>query len=222
MIIGERGFIGRNLAYRVKRDHVCINAAGRKDIVWCESHSLQAFADNAIMPATKAKDAQFYGVPFVHIGSDHSYTGKPEWNTVYARSKRLGDDLVLRENPKSSVIVTGHVYSKDCPWVRWLDGQLRAGLTVTAYTNRICCPTWIGDLADACEDIAPGLRIVVGNDRVDRVVLYRTYAEVFGYDPSLIVPGLESNPLLVGDSSLSSDVKTCGIREGFELMKAGL
>lgn len=215
MILGDLGFIGRNLALRVDHEHWLINAAGRKDIAWCERFPIKSFEDNAMMPGKMAAEPNF-----IHIGSDHAYAMGEPARTIYARSKHLGDELVLRENPHAAVVVTGHVYAPDCPWIKWLDKELRGGCRVVAYTNRICCPTWIADLAQACAFPEKGKKFVLGRDRVNRYDLFRTYARVFGYDERLIVPGEEKNPLFIGDSSMLSDVPTYGIEDGFRAMKA--
>ncbi len=196
-----------------------INCAGKKDILWCEKNPTAAFESNAIAAGHNAHYT-LVGRRFIHISSDHAYAQGQQSQTVYAKSKRLGDELVMAENPQASVIVTGHVYSPDCPWIVWLDGELKAGRQVVAHTNRICSPTYIQDLALACDDPGPGVTFVLGKDRVNRLDLFQLYAVAFGYDAKLIIPGLETNPLLIGDSSHVSDVETLGVYEGFRRMKA--
>lgn len=224
-VLGNSGYIGRNLLRRVAPQipDVIVNAIGRKDLRFCEEQPIEAYISNAIRPATEAVEAKWANKRYIHIGSDHAYASKSGAHTVYAKSKLLGDELVLLEYPEAVVLVTGHVYAPDCPWVKWLDGELRAGRQVKAYRNRLCCPTWMGDLVTCIESLIPtmtsGRVFCTGPDRVDRVQLFRTYAEVFGYDPDLIVPDVETDPVLIGDMCVGSDYPCRGIREGFEAMK---
>ncbi len=220
MILGSTGYIGRNLTRRLDpTEEVVINCAGKKDIVWCERHPTEAYQTNAFCAASYALASAVAKRRFIHISSDHAHCTGPQSQTVYAKSKRLGDELVMAENPQASVIISGHIYAPDCPWIVWLDTELKAGRQVVAYTNRICSPTYIQDLADACRDPKPGLTFVLGSGKVNRYDLFYIYAMVFGYNTDLIVRGLETNPLLVGDSSHASDVPTLDIYEGFSRMK---
>ncbi len=218
MILGSNGYIGRNLTARLPDTRTVINCSGMKSIVICQHRPTEAYTSNAIHAGTFSH--LYRDSKFIHISSDHAYCAGNQSTTVYAKSKRLGDELVMAENPNATVIVTGHVYAPNCPWIVWLDGELKAGRQVVAYTNRVCSPTWIGDLADACRDPKPGLMFVLGRQRVNRVELYRAYARAFGYDDNLIMPGLETNPLLIGDSSHASDVHTKDLYEGFAAMRA--
>jgi dTDP-4-dehydrorhamnose reductase len=217
MIIGT-GYIGRNLARLLPESRGAnVYCRGMKDIVACQSHPYAAIQANALEPA---EFAIMHAWPMVHIGSDHAYADGQQGRTVYAMSKLLGDISILNAKSDAMVLVTGHVYANDCPWIVWLDKELREGRQVVAYTNRICSPTWIGDVAEACKNFTLGRKFVLGPHRVDRYELYTAYAKVNGYDEGLIVPGLETNALLIGDSSHASDVATVDIYEGFARMKA--
>jgi dTDP-4-dehydrorhamnose reductase len=244
LIFGGTGFIGRNLAriyrgqgYEVLAEHysvtdlsviddviddtkpdLVINAAGRKDISYAEESPTITYNINAIGASLVAISAKYSQSPTkcVHISSDHAYTGS---NTVYAKSKRLGDELVMAENPNASVVVTGHVYAPDCPWIKWLGGELSAGRQVIAHNNRICCPTWIGDLAEAILKAPTGKTVCVGSSICTRGDLFRAYANVFGYNRKLIVDGRCEDPLLIGDSRMVSDWDTLGIVDGLALMR---
>lgn len=215
-VLGRNGYLGRNLEARGPYK-ATINARGCKDIPWCEQNNIAAYKANAFLPEMLAKDHD----NFIHISSDHAHCDGPQSKTIYAQSKRLGDQLVMQANPKAMILVTGHVIAPGCPWINWLDGELRAGRKVVAFTNRICSPSWIGDIVRECKRPSPGLRFVLGPSAVNRFVLFTAYADVFGYDSKLIVPGEEVNPLLAGDSSHASDVPTIGIYEAFERLKSG-
>lgn len=193
-IIGHRGFVGRNLERHIAHEGLscCINAAGFKDVPECEKEPRKAFEANTFLPLSLINS---YDVPFVHISSDHAYA---DVHTVYGMSKRAGDYLVAANDPKALIVVTGHIYDRDCPWVKWLHDELSHGRRVVAYPGIWNAPTYCGDLAKA---IAKALRggvhgkvTMLGPDYVTRAQLFKEYARANGFDEDLIVVGTEPAP----------------------------
>lgn len=195
-----------------------VNAAGRKDIHWCEDNPYDTYCANVALPATLAE--QLRGkCRFVHIGSDHAY-GKA-LGSVYSRSKRSGDEAVIRANPQACVAVTGHVYGPGCPWVKWLDGELRLGRQVIAHNNRINRPTWIGDLASWILAEGSGYKFITGATLTTRQALFHAYCRCAGLDQRLIVAGTCDDPLLIDHLDVEPNCRTIGLHEGFERMLNG-
>lgn len=224
LISGGLGFVGRNLArhFAAQGHHVLavgketlnigdeasvrsaikafepdvlLNAAGDKNLQRCEDDSERAMRINAYAPAMLARVCMGIGVKFVQIGSDHAYAAPL---TGYGESKRAGDEMVMHANPNSIVVVSGHIYAADCPWVKWLDGELRAGRTVEAWTDIYAWATYAPNLAamilDLLERRESGVWTCVGGQYVDRLVLFQMYAVQAGFDADLIVPSLEPCP----------------------------
>ncbi len=216
VILGGTGFVGRNLARHLRpnfdkvqisnsrlvdisdknlmmasgitEDSIVINAAGVKDVERLEKSPTVAYRYNAVGAGNVAWYCQHIGAKLIHISSDHAYATPA---TVYGKSKRLGDELVRRECPNAIIAVTGHVYDVDCPWVKWLDGELRAGRTVEAWKDIDNRPTYAGDLAriilEATEDNLWGKTLLATTEGwTSRLELFRDYCNVFGYDSELI------------------------------------
>ena len=99
----------------------------------------------------------------------------------------------MRENPDALCVVTGHVIAPNAPWLTWLDAELRAGRTVNAWADVASnCPAYVEDLADvilktcSCWGNMKGLLRVTSEKLINRVELFRDYAEAFGLDEGLI------------------------------------
>lgn len=240
-IAGSTGFIGRNLAKRFvaagfrvspikpgkpwpEGCQLVINCIGRKDVANLENDIDAAITANVNVAGYLSALAKAAKMPFIHISSDHAYCNP---QTVYALTKRLGDMAVMRANSDAQIVVTGHVYAPDCLWVKWLDGELKAGRKIEAYTNRVCNPTWIGSLFDYCHSLVSspkcrgwksGVTVVVGSSTVNRGELFWHYAMTFGYDEKLIWDKIEENSLF-GNSSMESDIPACSLPKGLVMMR---
>lgn len=258
LIAGGFGFVGRNLyhaftqrghgALRVPKHNlnigdeqsvrraiqffkpdILLNAAGSKDLQWCEDHPVEALHINGHAPGMLARVCDELKVKFVHISSDHAYA---EPMTSYGDSKRIGDDWILGMNTNAMVVVTGHVYAKDCPWVLWLDGELRAGRRVQAWSDIWNWPTYAPNLADMILDMIDrnfsGKLFCVGGWKVNRLMLFRCYAAAVRVDPLLVMPfdgpcpsKLHPRKITVGDGYCGYRIRW-GIVDGFEDMVKGV
>ncbi len=213
VIIGGTGFVGRNLAKHLRPhfetiiplshgqcwhsepNDLVINAAGMKDVPACDKNPTYAYESNAILAGRIAQQCRDFGCKLIHISSDHAYA---EPRTVYGDSKRLGEELVRRECPDAIIAVTGHVYDVDCIWVKWLDGELRAGRKVEAWADIDNAPTYAGDLANAIllavKDNIVGTVRLVGHVSLNRFDLFCAYARCFRFDANFIIPVIGCAP----------------------------
>lgn len=204
---------------------VVVNAAGRKDLKLCEEHPTETHHTNAFAASLLARICKDRSVKLCHIGSDHAYSTPV---TAYGESKRLGDEMVMRSNPAALIAVTGHVYAPDCPWVRWLDGELREGRTVEAWADISNCPTYAPNLAAMILDLldrgVTGRVSCIGGNGVNRLELFRAYARAAGLDESLVVrcstlcPSKLHPRLIRNYNPYTGKVRRMTVEEGFAAM----
>ncbi|MBQ7607331.1 MAG: NAD(P)-dependent oxidoreductase [Desulfovibrionaceae bacterium] len=99
-----------------------LNAAGLNDKESCEKNPLQAFAVNALGARDLARLCQSSRAACIHISCDAIFDGekevpyvetdRPSPLTVYANSKVAGENFVLSECEKATVVRSGILYGK--------------------------------------------------------------------------------------------------------------
>lgn len=109
-----RAFVGEN------RPDVIINCAAMTNVDGCETAFETAMKVNAFGPRNLAMAAQETGAKLIHVSTDYVFAGdgtKPycEWdpcapNTVYGKSKHLGEQYALAQCPRTFVVRTSWLY----------------------------------------------------------------------------------------------------------------
>jgi dTDP-4-dehydrorhamnose reductase len=201
------------------RPRTVIHAAGNKNVRDCEEHPEEAFLTNAIGTRNVARACRELGSHLVYLSTDLVFesehggyveTDIPRPTLAYGRTKRQGEEFAVEECPGAAVCRSGGIYGRRSPLLGWLEGELRGGRRVEAFTDVSNTPTYVGSLADMMEVIARGCLAgvfhTVGGERVSRYGFFRAFAETFSLDASLLVP-VAAGPrreqmLLQADASL--------------------
>ncbi len=233
-------------AVRAQTPDFVINAAGNKNVRFCEDNPAAAMAINAEATERIAAACAEQNVPLAHISTDLVFDGDrgdyledeiPEPSTVYGRSKLEGERSALRVNPDCLIVRTGGVYGLDSPLLDWLRGELNAGKSVECFEDVRNTPTFADNLAEiiaaASERRLTGAIQAVGRRSYSRHQLFVAFAREFALNEALLVPvdaGIRRKEmLLAADSSLSSAVsqkRLPGVvfntaREGFRRLTGG-
>ncbi|MBQ3069346.1 MAG: dTDP-4-dehydrorhamnose reductase [Clostridia bacterium] len=103
-----------------ERPDVILNCAAMTNVDGCETMLETAMKVNAIGPRNLAAAATAVGAKLIHVSTDYVFAGNGtspycEWepcapNTVYGKSKRLGEEYVLAQCPRSFVVRTAWLY----------------------------------------------------------------------------------------------------------------
>ncbi len=142
------------------RPDVVVNAAAYTLVDQAESEANLAFAINCRGAGHVARAAERFGLPVIHVSTDYVFDGtraepyreddEPNPQSVYGRSKRQGEELVLAINPRATIVRTSWVYA---PWGRnFALTMLRLAAeckSVRVVADQIGSPTYAPDLAYA-------------------------------------------------------------------------
>ena len=138
--------------------HLCFNAAAYTDVDGAERETDRAFLINALGAELVARAAEDAGATVCHISTDFVFAGDakrpydefdlPAPQSVYARSKRAGEELVLRATRRCFVVRVGGLYGHGgTNFFSTLITRLRAGQKLHVDCERLVSPTWTRALA---------------------------------------------------------------------------
>ena len=162
--------------------------------------------DDVIIGGTEnvARAADRVAARLVHLSTDVAFDGKGSWYQeddplgpvhAYGRAKAAAEKVVA-VIAKDYVIVrtsliTGFVPPD--PRTAWVLDSIRQRRPITLFTDELRCPIWVGDLAEACLQLAEssytGILHVAGPEALSRYELGVLLAHLYGLDPAGITPG---------------------------------
>jgi len=189
-----------------------IHCAAAAHIDWCEQHPDEAMHINAEVPGSLAEICLKRDIPLLHVSTDAVFDGKqveyteedePNPQSVYARSKYLGERNVLAVNPKalvSRVNFFGFSLSGERSLAEFFINNLSAGNPVNGFVDVIFCPLYVKDLVDLfvlmLEKSLSGIYHTVSGESLSKYAFGLNIAKKFGFDRSLI------NPISVNEGNL--------------------
>jgi dTDP-4-dehydrorhamnose reductase len=146
---------------------VIINAAAYTAVDKAESESDIANIINGYAVGNLAAAAKRVGATFLHVSTDyvfdgqasHPYTEDSSVNPLnaYGRSKLLGEQLALQENPSSIILRTSWVYSKyGANFVKTMVRLMSCRESIGVVNDQFGSPTYAPDIAEALLKIATG------------------------------------------------------------------
>jgi dTDP-4-dehydrorhamnose reductase len=122
---------------------------------------------NAIVPAAENLAAACHerDTRLVHVSTDLVFDGEhapysddspPAPLTPYGRAKAEAEDAVLSLCPAAAIGRPSLIWALDPPdrQTSWLVAGLRSGAPVRLFTDEICCPVYLADLAAALLELA--------------------------------------------------------------------
>lgn len=181
-----------------------INCAALADLDACEQQSQLAQQLNAELPGRLATETSKRGLRFLHVSTDAVYDGSkgdyrekdaPAPISVYGRTKRLGELAVRGANIKALIVrpnLFGWSVSGQRSLAEFFYNNLRAGNSVSGFSDRFFCPLHVGDLAaimlELLEKDLNGHYHVVSSDNVSKYDFGVAIAKRFGLDAKLIEP----------------------------------
>ncbi|MGG3888391.1 dTDP-4-dehydrorhamnose reductase [Metabacillus fastidiosus] len=146
------------LVFKLITPDIVINAAAYTNVDECETEVEKAFHINGLGPYYLAKEARVWKVSFYHISTDYVFCGNKaspydeydhaQPKTVYGKSKRLGEELVLKTYENSSIIRTSWLYgSIGEDFVKTMLKLSEEKSELKVVSDQLGSPTYTKDLA---------------------------------------------------------------------------
>jgi dTDP-4-dehydrorhamnose reductase len=141
------------------RPDAIVNGAAFTDVDGCETDRARAFRDNARGPHSLALAARSVDAALLHLSTDYVFDGakgapydegdEPRpLDSIYARSKLLGERLVREVLPEHLVVRVGYVFGGGSDYVGRALEALRRGEPVGGLVDRVGTPSYVRDVAE--------------------------------------------------------------------------
>jgi dTDP-4-dehydrorhamnose reductase len=138
--------------------HLVFNTAAFTDVDGAELAEDRAFLVNALGAEMVARASDAVGAAVCHISTDFVFAGDqlrpydefdpPSPRSAYARSKRAGEELVLRATRRAYVVRVGGLYGRGGQnFFSTMVARLRQGQSLRLDAERQVTPTWVRPLA---------------------------------------------------------------------------
>lgn len=184
---------------------VILHPAGMTDVDRCEKDRDGAWAANVTSTELLAREAKRAGAHLVYVSTDYVFDGMsgpyaedaaPNPIGVYGASKfagelaaqLLGDSVAVAR----TAVVYGHPPSGRSNFGVWVWENLSAGKPIRLFEDQWVSPSLADSVAEQLIELGErrltGTWNICGGEVVSRVEFGRLFCEVFGLDPSLVVP----------------------------------
>ena len=157
-------------AVNAARPDIIINAAAFTRVDDCETHEAEAMQVNGHGAGNLARAAMAAGSLLVHYSTDYVFDGlkkeayvetdEPNPQSVYGKSKLLGETLIRRNCPDHLILRTAWLFGPHGPnFIRTIVNAARQGKSLRVVHDQRGSPTYSKDLAEwTLKMVAAGFR----------------------------------------------------------------
>ncbi|PKO05970.1 MAG: hypothetical protein CVU41_09270 [Chloroflexi bacterium HGW-Chloroflexi-3] len=201
-----------------------IHCAAIANLEECEKNPELANQTNAVVPGEIAYQCKKRDVKFVHISTDAVFDGKsgnyseldrPNPLSVYAKTKRVGEENVQNQNP-DAIIARVNFFGWSLSGTRSLGEffvkNLLSRNPINGFIDVHFCPLYVSHLSELLlkmihADLS-GIYHVVSSDHMTKYEFGCAIADQFGLDQTLIYPISVSKSNLLAERSLNLTLST--------------
>ena len=167
-----------------KQQCVVIHCAAITSVDYCEKNSQVAYETNVLISEKLAKICYKLGIKFVHISTDHLFSGLYPFSTenseisplnVYGTSKANAEEEVLKKNPESLIIRTNFFCwgtSYRSSFSDFLINAIREKKKISLFTDIFYTPIYAKNLIEFVHILinssSNGIFNIVGSERVSK------------------------------------------------------
>jgi len=201
-----------------------IHCAAATNVDWCEDHPEQAHRINTLASSFLAALARELGCRFLHVSTDCVFDGTkgnyseydpPGPLNIYARSKLLAEEEVLRQHPAALVVrvnIYGWNAQPKCSLAEWIVVELSSGRQVPGFTEVYFSSLLVNDLAEIVVTMLDrgmtGLYHVAGAEKISKYEFAMRVAEKFGFPVEQVVAKSVSDARLRAPRALDVSLST--------------
>jgi dTDP-4-dehydrorhamnose reductase len=213
----------RSLLWKLQPTSI-IHCAAATSLDWCEDHPDDAERMNVQATKFLAMFAQQINAQFLYVSTDAVFDGErgnyseeasPNPLNVYAKSKLQGEFEAFQWHRSPIVVRIASIYGWNAQPKRsigeWFMEEIRAGRTVTGFTDAHFCPMFANDTAEILlamiDHRLEGLYHVASSDRISKFEFARRIAVEFDLTTQCIIPGTVVQAVL--RAQRSRDVSLC-------------
>ncbi len=183
---------------------IVINCVGLTNVEECENNQDLAFYLNGYLPGQIAKITSNLNVKLIHISTDHLFDGTSKKNkesnlvcplNIYAKSKIIGENEVLKNDKKSLIIRTnffGNGPSYKSSFSDKIISSLKNKQEIHLFNNVFYTPIHVHVLADSIfkliEMNKTGIFNISSSERITKYDFGLLIAEAINEDKGLLVP----------------------------------
>lgn len=190
----------KNIEFDPSLFDIIIYAVGIKNVQLCNQYPNICFdvnsygIKNIISKLDKNKKFIYISTDYVFDGSKGLYSENDYTNpcNIYGHSKLFGE-ILTSQHGNHIVVRTSGVFGKGCAWLQNLLVDLDNAKNIECYADIYNSPTYVINLAEMIEDLIKldfiGTINLCGNERSNRFQLYRSIANIFKKDISLLLEG---------------------------------
>jgi len=221
------------------KPRVIIHTAAIKDLDYCETHQEETWRVNVVGTENLARACQKYNIKLIYISTDYVFEGtrgmyketdEAHPTTFYGKTKLAGEQTILQLLQDYAICRTSGVYNYGSTFISWVIDKLKGGNTVNIFTDLFYSPTYVANLGEMILAIIKrdltGIYHTAGCERISRYSFVIKVADIFSLDKNLIKPiaseGLHKRPLILKDSSLSTENTQRMLQIPFDTVDTGL
>ena len=183
---------------------IIINCAALTNVDEIEKNSKEAFEVNSYGAENIAKIASKYNIRLLHISTDSVFDGKkgmyseeeiPIPINEYAKSKKLGEDLVIN-NSKNFVIIRTNFYGINNEkkfLLNWVIDNLKNDKKIIGFNNIIFSPLEIKNLVNMLLELSEnnfqGIIHLSSNEPISKYYFAKKISNILGFNEKNIIKG---------------------------------
>ncbi|MDO5558590.1 MAG: NAD(P)-dependent oxidoreductase [Oscillospiraceae bacterium] len=219
----------------INRPNVIINCSGTVDHRLCNENPDEAYKVNAIGTRNLAVHANNLNAKFVHISTDDvfdSHSGHnqifnefdtPHPETIYAKSKYAGEQIIQTLMHKYFIIRSSWVYGMKNDYINTVHRLLQKGEKVSASKNEHAVPTYSADIAYVIESLLHtsdyGIYHITSKGSCSRYEYACEIAKLLGYRQDMIVSVKTPDKCTVLDNMMLRLIGISGLDDWKETLR---